>query len=159
KEAQDLWPVMAIDDLAGAVWLPGDGKANPTDLTQSLAKGARSRGARIIERVRVTGISTANGAVTGVETDRGAIAAEIVVNCAGQWARKVGLMCGVPVPLHSAEHMYIVTGRIEGVHPDLPVMRDPDGYIYFKEEVGGLVMGGFEPEAQHWVMDGNPHSL
>src|SRR5690606_16980798 len=113
KEAQDLWPVMAIDDLVGAVWLPGDGKANPTDLTQSLAKGARSRGARIIERVRVTGISTANGAVTGVETDRGAIAAEIVVNCAGQWARKVGLMCGVPVPLHSAEHMYIVTGRIE----------------------------------------------
>ena len=156
KEAQDLWPVMAIDDLAGAVWLPGDGKANPTDLTQSLAKGARSRGARIVERVRVTGISTANGAVTGVETDRGAIAAEIVVNCAGQWARKVGLMCGVPVPLHSAEHMYIVTGRIEGVHPDLPVMRDPDGYIYFKEEVGGLVMGGFEPEAKPWGMAGIP---
>ena len=156
KEAQDLWPVMAIDDLAGAVWLPGDGKANPTDLTQSLAKGARSRGARIVERVRVTGISTANGAVTGVETDRGAIAAEVVVNCAGQWARKVGLMCGVPVPLHSAEHMYIVTGRIEGVHPDLPVMRDPDGYIYFKEEVGGLVMGGFEPEAKPWGMAGIP---
>ncbi|WP_457585197.1 GcvT family protein [Ensifer canadensis] len=156
KEAQDLWPVMAIDDLAGAVWLPGDGKANPTDLTQSLAKGARSRGGRIIERVRVTGITVADGAVTGVETDQGTIAAEIVVNCAGQWARKVGLMCGVSVPLHSAEHMYIVTGRIEGVHPDLPVMRDPDGYIYFKEEVGGLVMGGFEPEAKPWGMAGIP---
>ncbi|MBV7520436.1 FAD-dependent oxidoreductase [Ensifer sp. ENS12] len=156
KEAQDLWPVMAIDDLVGAVWLPGDGKANPTDLTQSLAKGARNRGARVIERVRVTGISTKNGVVTGVETDRGAIAAEIVVNCAGQWARKVGQMCGVTVPLHSAEHMYIVTGRIEGVHPDLPVMRDPDGYIYFKEEVGGLVMGGFEPEAKPWGMAGIP---
>ncbi|NOV16923.1 FAD-dependent oxidoreductase [Ensifer adhaerens] len=156
KEAQDLWPVMAIDDLAGAVWLPGDGKANPTDLTQSLAKGARNRGARIIERVRVTGIVTADGAVTGVETDQGAITAEIVVNCAGQWARKVGLMCGVSVPLHSAEHMYIVTGRIEGVHSDLPVMRDPDGYIYFKEEVGGLVMGGFEPEAKPWGMAGIP---
>ncbi|HEV7322290.1 MAG TPA: FAD-dependent oxidoreductase [Ensifer sp.] len=156
QEAQDLWPVMAIDDLVGAVWLPGDGKANPTDLTQSLAKGARSRGARVIERVRVTGISTKNGAVTGVETDRGPIAAEIVVNCAGQWARKVGQMCGVTVPLHSAEHMYIVTGRIEGVHPDLPVMRDPDGYIYFKEEVGGLVMGGFEPEAKPWGMAGIP---
>ncbi|MCT7665015.1 GcvT family protein [Shinella kummerowiae] len=156
KEAQDLWPVMAIDDLVGAVWLPGDGKANPTDLTQSLAKGARSRGARIVERVRVTGISTKNGAVTGVETDRGAIAAQIVVNCAGQWARKVGQMCGVSVPLHSAEHMYIVTGRIDGVHPDLPVMRDPDGYIYFKEEVGGLVMGGFEPEAKPWGMAGIP---
>ncbi|RDL46375.1 4-methylaminobutanoate oxidase (formaldehyde-forming) [Ensifer sp. M14] len=156
KEAQDLWPVMAIDDLAGAVWLPGDGKANPIDLTQSLAKGARNRGARIIERVRVTGISVADGVVTGVETDQGTISAEIVVNCAGQWARKVGLMCGVSVPLHSAEHMYIVTGRIEGVHPDLPVMRDPDGYIYFKEEVGGLVMGGFEPEAKPWGMAGIP---
>ncbi|SDA81732.1 FAD-dependent oxidoreductase [Sinorhizobium sp. NFACC03] len=156
RQAQDLWPVMAIDDLVGAVWLPGDGKANPTDLTQSLAKGARSRGARVLERARVTGISTKNGAVTGVETDRGAIAAEIVVNCAGQWARKVGQMCGVTVPLHSAEHMYIVTGRIEGVRPDLPVMRDPDGYIYFKEEVGGLVMGGFEPEAKPWGMAGIP---
>ncbi|AOF93112.1 FAD-dependent oxidoreductase [Sinorhizobium sp. RAC02] len=156
KEAQDLWPVMAIDDLVGAVWLPGDGKANPTDLTQSLAKGARNRGARIVERVRVTGISTKNGAVTGVDTDRGAIAAQIVVNCAGQWARKVGQMCGVSVPLHSAEHMYIVTGKIDGVHPDLPVMRDPDGYIYFKEEVGGLVMGGFEPEAKPWGMTGVP---
>ncbi|WP_376743430.1 FAD-dependent oxidoreductase [Ensifer canadensis] len=156
KEAQDHWPVMAIDDLVGAVWLPGDGKANPTDLTQSLAKGARNRDARIIEHVRVTGIVTADGAVTGVETDQGTIAAEIVVNCAGQWARKVGLMCGVSVPLHSAEHMYIVTGRIEGVHPDLPVMRDPDGYIYFKEEVGGLVMGGFEPEAKPWGMAGIP---
>ena len=156
KEAGDLWPVMAIDDLVGAVWLPGDGKANPTDLTQSLAKGARNRGARIVERVRVTGITTRQGQVTGVETDRGAIAAEIVVNCAGQWARKVGQMCGVSVPLHSAEHMYIVTGRIEGVHPDLPVMRDPDGFIYFKEEVGGLVMGGFEPEAKPWGMNGIP---
>jgi glycine cleavage system aminomethyltransferase T/glycine/D-amino acid oxidase-like deaminating enzyme len=156
REAQDLWPVMAIDDLVGAVWLPGDGKANPTDLTQSLAKGARSRGARILERVRVTGITVTNGAVTGVETDQGAISAEIVVNCAGQWARKVGQMCGVSVPLHSAEHMYIVTGKIEGVHPDLPVMRDPDGYIYFKEEVGGLVMGGFEPEAKPWGMQGIP---
>ncbi len=156
REAADLWPVMAVEDLVGAVWLPGDGKANPTDLTQSLAKGARNRGARIIERVRVTGITAKDGTVRGVETDRGSIAAEIVVNCAGQWARKVGLMCGVTVPLHSAEHMYIVTGKIEGVHPDLPVLRDPDGYIYFKEEVGGLVMGGFEPEAKPWGMNGIP---
>lgn len=156
KEAGDLWPVMAIDDLVGAVWLPGDGKANPSDLTQSLAKGARNRGARILERVRVTGIKVEHGAAVGVQTDKGEIAAEIVVNCAGQWARKVGLMCGVAVPMHSAEHMYIVTGRIAGVHADLPVLRDPDGFIYFKEEVGGLVMGGFEPEAKPWGMDGIP---
>ncbi|MBZ9961749.1 FAD-dependent oxidoreductase [Mesorhizobium sp. BR1-1-14] len=159
SEAGDLWPVMATDDLVGAVWLPGDGKANPTDLTQSLAKGARNRGARIFERVKVTGITVRNGVACGVETDRGDIAAEIVVNCAGQWARKVGLMCGVSVPLHSAEHMYIVTGRIEGVHPDLPVMRDPDGFIYFKEEVGGLVMGGFEPHAKPWGMNGIPENF
>ena len=155
-EAGALWPVMETSDLKGAVWLPGDGKANPTDLTQSLVKGARNRGARVFEKIRVTGISTKNGRVTGVQTDQGDIAAEIVVNCAGQWARKVGQMCGVTVPLHSAEHMYIVTGQIDGVHPDLPVMRDPDGYIYFKEEVGGLVMGGFEPEAKPWGMDGIP---
>ena len=156
KEAGDMWPVMATDDLVGAVWLPGDGKANPTDLTQSLARGARRGGARILEGVRVLDVTTKAGAVTGVVTDRGPVTAEIVVNCAGQWARKVGQMCGVDVPLHSAEHMYIVTGKIEGVHPDLPVMRDPDGYIYFKEEVGGLVMGGFEPEAKPWGMDGIP---
>lgn len=156
QEAGKLWPVMAIDDLVGAVWLPADGKANPTDLTQSLAKEARNRGARIVERVRVTGITTQDGTVTGVRTSEGDVKAEIVVNCAGQWARKVGQMCGVSVPLHSAEHMYIVTGRIDGVHPDLPVMRDPDGYIYFKEEVGGLVMGGFEPHAKPWGMNGIP---
>ncbi|MEZ2330230.1 FAD-dependent oxidoreductase [Mesorhizobium sp. RCC_202] len=156
EEAGKLWPPMAIDDLVGAVWLPGDGKANPTDLTQSLARGARTGGARIVERVRVTGIKTKDGRATGVSTSQGDIAAEIVVNCAGQWAGKVGRMCGVSVPLHSAEHMYIVTGKVEGVHTDLPVMRDPDGYIYFKEEVGGLVMGGFEPQAKPWGMDGIP---
>jgi 4-methylaminobutanoate oxidase (formaldehyde-forming) len=156
REAGELWPVMATGDLLGGVWLPGDGKANPTDLTQSLAKGARDRGARIIERVRVSGIKTKDGAICGVETTQGEIVTEIVVNCAGQWARKVGQMCGVSVPLHSAEHMYIVTGKIDGVHANLPVMRDPDGYIYFKEEVGGLVMGGFEPEAKPWGMDGIP---
>lgn len=156
EEAGKLWPPMATDDLVGGVWLPGDGKANPTDLTQSLAKGARNGGARIFERVRVTAIASANGRATGVSTDKGDITAEIVVNCAGQWARKIGQMCGVSVPLHSAEHMYIVTGKIDGVHPDLPVMRDPDGYTYYKEEVGGLVMGGFEPHAKPWGMDGIP---
>ena len=82
---------------------------------------------------------------------RGDIAAEYVVNCAGQWAKAVGAMAGVNVPLHSAEHFYVVTEPFEGVHPDLPVLRDPDGYTYFKEEVGGLVVGGFEPEAKPWV--------
>jgi 4-methylaminobutanoate oxidase (formaldehyde-forming) len=156
KEAGDLWPLMRTDDLQGAVWLPGDGKANPTDLTQSLAKGARNGGAKFVEGARVTSFDLKDGRVVGVKTNAGNIACEIVVNCAGQWARQLGQLAGVNVPLHSAEHFYIVTKRIEGVTPDLPVLRDPDGYIYFKEEVGGLVMGGFEPEAKPWGMNGIP---
>jgi 4-methylaminobutanoate oxidase (formaldehyde-forming) len=173
REAGDLWPVMRTDDLLGAVWLPGDGKANPTDLTQALARGARQRGARIVDNTRVTAVHSrpalngrASGAreVSGVawcnkSGESGEISADIVVNCAGQWAKAVGRLCGVTVPLHSAEHYYIVTERIAGVPPDLPVMRDPDGFIYFKEEVGGLVMGGFEPDAKPWGMNGIPENF
>lgn len=151
EEALEHYPVMRIDDLVGAIWLPADGKANPTDLTVALAKGARLRGARILEHTRVIDVLTAGGRVTGVRTDSGDIEAEIVVNCAGQWAKQVGAMAGVNVPLHSAEHFYVVTETIEGVHPNMPILRDPDGYTYFKEEVGGLVVGGFEPEAKPWV--------
>ncbi len=149
--ARELYPVLEHRDLVGALWLPDDGTVNPTDLTQALAKGARMHGARIIERVRVTGIAQRDGRVTGVHTDAGDIEAEIVVNCAGQWAKAVGALAGVNVPLHSAEHFYVVSERIEGVHPMLPILRDPDGYTYFKEEVGGLVIGGFEPTAKPWV--------
>lgn len=151
KQALTRFPIMAVEDLVGAIWLPGDGKANPTDLTNSLAKGARMRGARILERVRATAICTDAARVIGVRTDQGDIDAEIVVNCAGQWAKQVGALAGVNVPLHSAEHFYVVTEPFAGVHPDLPVLRDPDGYTYFKEEVGGLVVGGFEPEAKPWA--------
>lgn len=158
-EAGDKWPVMEVGDLKGGLWMPGDGKANPTDLTQSLAKGARQRGARIVEGIKVSDVLTCDNRITGVMTDRGRIEAEVVVNCAGQWARRVGQMCGANVPLHSAEHMYIVTEQIAGVRPDLPVLRDPDGYIYFKEETGGLVMGGFEPEAKPWGMKGIPENF
>ena len=151
EQALEHYPVMRVDDLVGAIWLPADGKANPTDLTMALAKGARMRGARVVEKTRVHGILTDDGRVSGVRTDAGDVEAEIVVNCAGQWAKQVGAMAGVNVPLHSAEHFYVVTEHIDGVHPDLPILRDPDGYTYFKEEVGGLVIGGFEPEAKPWV--------
>jgi heterotetrameric sarcosine oxidase gamma subunit len=151
EQAFAHYPVIRTDDLVGAIWLPADGKANPTDLTLALAKGARLRGARIIERTRVTGVISDRGRVTGVRTDVGDVEAEIVVNCAGQWAKQVGSMAGVNVPLHSAEHFYVVTEPIAGVHTDMPILRDPDGYTYFKEEVGGLVIGGFEPEAKPWV--------
>ncbi len=149
--AAELYPVMETRDLLGALWLPGDGRANPTDLTAALARGARQRGAVVRERTAVTGIIVSGGAVAGVRTADGDIEAEIVVNCAGQWAKQVGEMCGVTVPLHSAEHFYVVTDQLDGVHPNLPVLRDPDGYTYFKEEVGGLVVGGFEPAAKPWV--------
>lgn len=155
-EAKERWPVMQVDDLVGAIWLPGDATANPTDLTQALAKGARQRGARIVEKVRVLDVLVEGGAVTGVRTDAGDVETEVVVNCAGQWAAQVGAMADVTVPLHSAEHFYVVTEPFAGVRPDLPILRDPDGYTYFKEEVGGLVVGGFEPEAKPWV---GPHEV
>jgi glycine cleavage system aminomethyltransferase T/glycine/D-amino acid oxidase-like deaminating enzyme len=153
QEAQRLWPLLQVEDILGAIWLPGDGKVNPTDLTMSLAKGARLGGAQIFERVRVVGITTTDDQrkVSGVITDQGELAAEVVVNCAGQWAKALGDLVEVPVPLHSAEHFYVVTEPMDGVHPELPVLRDPDGYTYFKEEVGGLVVGGFEPAAKPWV--------
>lgn len=154
SEAGRIYPLLRTDDLSGAVWIPGDGKANPTDLTQSLAKGARLRGARIVEGARVTAVIVERGRAAGVRyrtTDaEGEVRCETIVNCAGQWARELGALSGVNVPLFSAEHFYLVTRPIPGVHPDLPVLRDPDGYIYYKEEVGGLVMGGFEPVAKPW---------
>ena len=150
-QALERFPLIQVDDVLGAIWLPGDGRANPTDLTQSLAKGARMGGATIVERVRVTGVTTRGGRVAGVSTDHGDIEAEFVVNCAGQWAKAVGALAGVTVPLHSAEHFYVVTDQIAGVHRDLPILRDPDGYTYVKEEVGGLLVGGFEPVAKPWV--------
>ncbi|MEO7270347.1 MAG: FAD-dependent oxidoreductase [Knoellia sp.] len=162
SQAQDRYPLIRSDDLAGAIWLPGDGRANPTDLTQALAKGARQLGVSIVERARVTAIHCADGRATGAQVvhdgDVVDIEAEVVINCAGQWANAVGALAGVSVPLHSAEHFYVVTDQIEGVHRDLPVLRDPDGYTYVKEEVGGLLVGGFEPEAKPWVSpDRLPH--
>jgi heterotetrameric sarcosine oxidase gamma subunit len=151
EEALSRYPIMRADDLVGAIWLPGDGKANPTDLTSALAKGARMRGTQIFEHTRVLDVTVSDGRVTGVRTDAGEIEAEVVVNCAGQWAMAVGDLAGVTVPLHSAEHFYVVTDPFDGVDPELPVLRDPDGYTYFKEEVGGLVVGGFEPDAKPWV--------
>ena len=154
-QARERYPVIETSDLTGAIWLPDDGKANPADLTYALAKGARNGGVTIRERTRVTGVLTthtqAGRAVTGVRTTEGDVGAEIVVNCAGQWAKQVAGWCGVTVPLHSCEHFYVVTDQIDGIGRDLPVLRDPDGYTYFKEEVGGLVVGGFEPDAKPWV--------
>jgi len=158
-DAAARYPLMRIDDLVGAVWIPGDGKANPADITQALARGARAGGARLMEGVKVTGVNVARGAVAGVETSAGPIATEILVNCAGMWARELGRLSGVTIPLHACEHMYIVTQPIQGVASDLPVLRDPDGHIYVKEEVGGLLMGGFDPWAKPWGAEGIPEGF
>ncbi|MCB1467012.1 MAG: FAD-dependent oxidoreductase [Rhizobiaceae bacterium] len=151
EEVKKMWPLMETSDLVGASWLPTDGQASPSDITQSLAKGARMHGAKLFEDVCVTGFGMKDGRIVTVKTDKGDIACEKVVNCAGQWARQVGAMAGINVPLQPVKHQYIITEKIEGLSSDTPTVRDPDRRTYFKEEVGGLVMGGYEPDPQAWV--------
>ncbi|MGA8261358.1 MAG: FAD-dependent oxidoreductase [Arenicellales bacterium] len=159
SEARELYPIINIDDLQGAVYLPGDGQVNPADVTQAFAKGARNHGARIFENTRVIGVETKAGRVRSVRTAEGEIATDYVVNCAGMWARQLGRMSGVNIPLHAAEHFYIVTEPIEGLPRDLPVMRDQDNCAYFKEDAGKLLIGAFEPVAKPWGMDGIPEDF
>jgi 4-methylaminobutanoate oxidase (formaldehyde-forming) len=156
KEAQDLWPMMQIDDVIGAAFLPTDGQASPSDITMSLAKGARMAGVKIAEGVTVTGIELENGRVRAVVTDKGRIACDKLVICAGQWSRALGRLAGVNIPLVPVQHQYLITGPIAGVASNLPTLRDPDRLTYWKEEVGGLVMGGYEPNPKPWAIDGLP---
>jgi 4-methylaminobutanoate oxidase (formaldehyde-forming) len=156
SEAQTLWPPMQVKDVVAAAFLPTDGQANPADIAQALAKGARAGGVVIVEDCPVTGILADGGRARGVRTPEGEIAAEIVVNCAGQWAREVGRLAGVNVPLQSVQHQYLVTEPIDGVPRNLPTLRDPDRLIYAKEEVGGLVLGGYEHNPIAWARDGIP---
>ncbi|CAK7259602.1 MULTISPECIES: FAD-dependent oxidoreductase [unclassified Shinella] len=151
QEVKAMWPLMEVGDLVGASWLPTDGQASPSDITQSLARGARMHGATIVENVRVTGFDIEDGRIRRVRTTRGDIACEKVVNCAGQWARQVGAMAGINVPLQPVKHQYIITETVPGLATDAPTIRDPDRRTYFKEEVGGLVMGGYEPNPQPWT--------
>ncbi|MDX3974523.1 FAD-dependent oxidoreductase [Shinella sp.] len=150
-EVKAMWPLMTVDDLVGASWLPTDGQASPSDITQSLARGARMHGAKIVENVRVTGFDIEDGRIRRVRTTLGDIACEKVVNCAGQWARQLGAMAGINVPLQPVKHQYIITEKVPGLATDAPTIRDPDRRTYFKEEVGGLVMGGYEPNPQPWT--------
>jgi glycine cleavage system aminomethyltransferase T/glycine/D-amino acid oxidase-like deaminating enzyme len=154
KEAQDLWPLMQVDDVVGAAFMPTDGQANPSDITQSLAKGARMAGARIFEDTKVLSVDVEKGVIKGVETEKGRIECAVVIACCGQWTRSFAKTVGVNVPLVSMEHQYMVTERIEGVTANLPTLRDPDRLTYYKEEVGGLVMGGYEPNPIDWARGG-----
>ncbi|WP_120634647.1 FAD-dependent oxidoreductase [Ruegeria sp. EL01] len=154
-EAQDLWPLMDISDVIGAAFLPTDGQANPSDITQALAKGARMAGAKIFEDTKVTDLEVENGKIRAVVTEHGRIECEKVIVCAGQWTRDFASRFGVNVPLVPMEHQYMVTEPF-GVPGNLPTLRDPDRLTYYKEEVGGLVMGGYEPNPIPWAKDGIP---
>ncbi len=159
KEAQELWPLMTVDDVIGAAYLPTDGQASPSDITQALAKGARQAGTIILEETPVARVIVEDGRIRGVETARGRIDCEFVVCCLGQWSRAFAATVGVNVPLVSVQHQYMVTERIEGVAPDLPTLRDPDRLTYYKEEVGGLIMGGYEQNPLPWAVEGIPEGF
>ena len=156
SECQDLWPIMDGSDVVGGCFTPSDGQANPSDITQALAKGARQSGVVIREDCPVERILVDGDKVSGVQTPFGTIKADIVVNCAGQWSREVGESVGVNVPLVSVQHQYLITEAIDGVQPDMPTIRDPDRRIYFKEDVGGLVAGVYEPNPVPWAAEGIP---
>ena len=159
SEVKEMWPLFDTTDILAGFYTASDGRCNPIDATMALAKGARMGGALICEETRVTGIKKNNGRVTGVVTNRGEIEAEYVVNCGGMWARELGKMAGVNVPLHAAEHYYLITEPIEGMHKDLPIVEDPDLFAYYREEMGGLMLGLFEPVGGPWGMGGIPEGF
>jgi sarcosine dehydrogenase len=158
-EVKAMWPLMNVDDLVGASFLPTDGQASPSDITQSLAKGARMHGARIVEGVGVTGFAMDGKRITRVETTAGPVTCDLVINCAGQWARQVGAMAGINVPLQPVKHQFVITEQIEGITSDTPTVRDPDRRTYFKEEVGGLALGGYEPDPIAWTTGDVPNDF
>ena len=145
EEIGALYPLIDTQGVVGGVFLPGDGQLNPADVTHAMAQGARARGAKLIENVKVTAIHRRQDRVIGVSTNAGDIATDLVVNCAGMWGREVGRLAGVDVPLHACEHFYVVTEPIDGLPSDLPVLRELDQCLYYKEDAGRLLVGVFEP--------------
>ena len=163
REAKEMYPHLDVAGVVGAVHLPLDGQCDPANIAMALAKGARQRGAQILENIKVTEVLTAGGRVRGVAWQqgeaRGIIDTDVVVNCAGMWARALAQANGVTVPLWPVEHFYAVTRPIAGVTPDLSVLRDLDGCVYVREEVGGLLFGGFEPAAKPWMVEPIPEDF
>lgn len=154
SDARDLWPMLNLEGVVGGVFLPKDGQANPTDITQAFAKGARKRGAKIIENAKVDKLLVENGRAVGVQTADGVIKANTVVLAAGMWSRKLAAQVGVSIPLHAAEHFYVVTEAMAGLPSNLPVLRVPDECAYYKEDAGKILLGAFEPVAKPWGMNG-----
>ncbi len=165
-EAQEKWPLVQIDDIVGAAWLPHDGKCIPQELAVALARGAETHGGQILQGVRVENILTSNGRAIGVEvTDQATglrkqvIRAEYVVLCGGMWSRELGLRCGVTIPLYPVEHHWVRTAPIPGAHDELPVGRDPDLGLYFRGEGNRILLGAFQAESKAWMVDHVPHDF
>ena len=144
SEAKDIVPLMNVGDLVCAAYVDSDGVANPSDLTLALAKAARAHGAKILERTPVKDVLTRNGQVCGVVTPAGVIKCEKLLICCGIWSRAIGRMADVNIPIQPSYHQYFVTEPIDGIARHIPTIRDPDHFTYFKEEVGGLAVGGYE---------------
>jgi glycine cleavage system T protein len=155
EEAEALFPPMSIDGVLGAAYLPTDGYIDPSQLTQALVEGARRGGAEVCTDTRVTGVDIRRGRVKGVQTERGPIETEVVVNAAGMFAQEIGRMAGVEVPIVPMAHEYLIT-KPAGLPADLPTMRDPSLLVYFRGESGGLIAGGYERHPAPWGLDGIP---
>ncbi|MEZ4513733.1 MAG: FAD-dependent oxidoreductase [Chloroflexota bacterium] len=159
QEIKELFPLARVDDLKAGFYVKEDGRVNPVDVTMALARGARQQGATILEGVAATGIIKKNGAVAGVRTNYGDIQAEYVVNCAGMWARQFGEMAGVNIPNQAAEHYYLITEELKDLPPNMPVLEDPSHYGYYREEVGGIMVGLFEPVCAPWNINRIPNDF
>ncbi len=157
--ALEKWPLLRVDDILGAAWLPHDGKVIPKEVPIALARGAISRGAAIFENIRVQGIESKDGRVTAVTTDQGSIKADYVVLCGGMWTRELGLRCGVTIPLYPVEHHYVVTEPLPGAFDELPVGRDPDLCIYFRGEGEGVMLGAFQESSKPWMVNKVPEKF
>jgi glycine/D-amino acid oxidase-like deaminating enzyme len=144
-EAQAKWPLLNVEDVQAAVWMPAAARVNPTDVCQALVKGAKSRGVKIFENTPVMRLVTRSGRIVGVETSTGRVTCKVLVNCAGLWARELATTGGASAPMFTCEHFYLLTDKIKGVSADLPLLRDADSRLYVREDVGGLLVGCFEP--------------
>jgi glycine cleavage system aminomethyltransferase T/glycine/D-amino acid oxidase-like deaminating enzyme len=157
-ELRDKVNLFNLDDVVGGAWIPKDGKADPANVAMALAKGAKNNGVKIFEDVKVTGILKKDGKAVGVQTEYGDIQSDAVVNCGGMWAREVGKMAGVSVPLHACEHFYFLTSAVPNMG-DMPVVRVPDESAYYKEDAGKILVGLFEPNAKPWAQNGIPEDF
>jgi len=156
---KELFPLAKTDDILAGFYVKEDGRVDPVDATMSLARGARMQGAKIFEGVAVTDVLKKRGVVTGVQTKYGPVEAEYVVNCAGMWGRQLGDRAGVNIPLQATEHYYLITEKIAGIDSSFPIIEDPSSYGYYREEVGGLMIGLFEPICAPWQVGGIPEDF